>query len=455
MNDQALRFRFGIFMLAAIILLAVLTILFGGFPTYFKRTDSYTIVFTNAPGVAPGTPVRRYGVRIGEVSTVKLVNETGKVEVGVVVDGEYTIRKGDRATLLQGLLGGDTSIAFLPPDDPAKADPTPVAPGTTLVGISPADPGTLVQKAGDLVQPAQEALVEVKKVFEKIDKMTPLIEDTLKDFREIGKIAKSAGPELQKTNEELRLLIKTTREVVPEVKKTNDEIQVAVRYWVRVGERVDVLLKTNEDKIVRSIERMEETLKRVNDLLGDENQKNVRDILRNVKSGSAQLDSIAKETNELIKDTRVTVKQVNESLKKADEAIADLQRALKPLGERGPGTLKNIDEAAENLNKTIKDVRELVNVIGRSEGTLSKLVFDPSLYNNLNDSAAMTTKILPRLDRVLRDIEIFADKLARHPELLGIGGVVRPSSGLKESPSVMPFRPIGGWKASPSVIPYP
>ena len=36
MNDQAIRFRFGIFVLASLILLAVLTILFGGFPNYFK-----------------------------------------------------------------------------------------------------------------------------------------------------------------------------------------------------------------------------------------------------------------------------------------------------------------------------------------------------------------------------------------------------------------------------------
>jgi phospholipid/cholesterol/gamma-HCH transport system substrate-binding protein len=46
---------------------------------------------------------------------------------------------------------------------------------------------------------------------------------------------------------------------------------------------------------------------------------------------------------------------------------------------------------------------------------------------------------LPRLDRALRDVEIFADKLARHPELLGIGGAIRPSSGVKETHSVIPW----------------
>src|ERR1700722_11823323 len=101
MNEQAIRFRFGIFILASLILLAVLTILFGGFPNYFKRTVPYTIVFANAPGVAPGTPVRRSGVRIGEVHSVELDNQTGEVVVGITIEDKYFLRKGDRPTLSQ------------------------------------------------------------------------------------------------------------------------------------------------------------------------------------------------------------------------------------------------------------------------------------------------------------------------------------------------------------------
>jgi hypothetical protein len=39
-------------------------------------------------------------------------------------------------------------------------------------------------------------------------------------------------------------------------------------------------------------------------------------------------------------------------------------------------------------------------------------------------------------------MEIFADKLARHPELIGLRGAIVPSIGLKESPSVIPYRVI-------------
>ena len=39
----------------------------------------------------------------------------------------------------------------------------------------------------------------------------------------------------------------------------------------------------------------------------------------------------------------------------------------------------------------------------------------------------------------------FAELLARHPEALGIGGVVRPGTGLKEPPSLLPS--MYPWKA--------
>src|SRR4051794_40894006 len=172
MNDQAVRFRFGVFLLASLILMAILVILFGGFPSYFKRTDNYTIIFNNASGLAPGTPVKRSGVRIGEVSSVELDNTTGKVRVGIRVDEKYTIRKVDKPTLMQSLLGGESSIAFIPPEDPRlQADPTPVEPGSVLQGTIPADANTLMQKTAELVQPAQEAVVEIKKVFQGINEM--------------------------------------------------------------------------------------------------------------------------------------------------------------------------------------------------------------------------------------------------------------------------------------------
>ena len=48
MNEQALRFRVGLFVLATVLLLAVLITLFGGVPTFIRRHDRFTVVFDDA-----------------------------------------------------------------------------------------------------------------------------------------------------------------------------------------------------------------------------------------------------------------------------------------------------------------------------------------------------------------------------------------------------------------------
>ena len=501
MNEQAIRFRLGIFVLAALITLAVLITLFGGFPSFFKKSKAYTVVFTNANGIAPGSPVRKSGVRIGEVRSVTLDDANGKVNVGIEIDQEFTLRKSDKATLIQVLLGGDASIAFLPPEDEKQHDLTPTEPGASLVGFLPPDPGTLLQKTGDLMPPAQEALVEIKKAFQRIDKLLPTMDEALgelrktaKDFGEVAKAAKEIMPEVRKTNDQIQTLFKNAdvavkefmpevrktndqvqtlfknadaavKEMVPEIRKTNDEIrtltknvnaavptfkqtaeeaQVTLRNWGRVGERLDVMLQTNEDKIAKTLDKVKDAADRAAKLLSDDNQRLVTDILRNVKTGSDRLDAIAKNseslvrnTDELIQEARIAVRTANKTMGKFDETMGQIGKLTGPLGERAPAIMKNLEEGTILLNKTLGDARELIQAIGRNEGSFQKFMSDPGLYNNLNDSALMVTKILPRVDRALRDFEIFADKIARHPESLGIGGVVRPGSGVKEAPSTI------------------
>src|SRR5262249_7746104 len=104
----------------------------------------------------------------------------------------------------------------------------------------------------------------------------------------------------------------------------------------------------------------------------------------------------------------------------------------KPLADRSDNIMKNLDESTEKLNKALGDVREVMRTFSQGQGTLQRFLDDPSLYNHLDEAACMVTRILRRLDRIMQDFEVFSDKLARHPEALGLGGVIRPGSGIKE-----------------------
>jgi phospholipid/cholesterol/gamma-HCH transport system substrate-binding protein len=486
MNEQAIRFRIGIFVLAALIALGVLIVLLNGLPYYFLPSTTYTIQFDDAQGVAAGTPVGRSGVKIGEVRRVTLDDLTGKVEVLIQVDNGYKLHKGEQPTLKRSVLGGDTMIAFQLPPGRKDVDPNLIEPGAVLEGVSP--PG-----ASDVIGPAEAALKEIKitlekltpaaeetlreiriaipktsdtiqdtakkltppveKMIEKIDKMLPSIERAFdridkmapgveKAVEELRDVVKRLGPGAEKALERIDKLAPVVErafdkvdkmapgleKTLEEFRRTADEIQVLTRTWNKFGERLDLFMRTNEDKLVKTIER-------VSEMFNDENQKNIQGTLKNVRVASDRFDAIAKNTDDLLKDSRSTLKTFNDSLVKVDKMVTDLQKATKPLGDRGESIMKNIDESTDKLNRTLSDVRELLQTVTRGEGTVQKLLTDPCLYNNLNEASLSLSRLMPRMEHILRDVEIFADKIARHPESLGIGGVVRPGSGVKESPT--------------------
>jgi phospholipid/cholesterol/gamma-HCH transport system substrate-binding protein len=431
MNDQAVRFRLGIFVLSALILLAVLIMLFGGWGRVFQHYNEYTIVFDNAAGVAAGTPVRRSGVKIGEVQSVELDSKTGEVRVRIKVASDYVVRKNDVATITRNLLG-DTSIDFVPNNDqvnlmpgeggeqpvlfqqgqaaPQPPDTSPVPPGSTLRGRSSAQGGNLAQQGAELVPAARE-------MINQLTKMLPLVDETLREYRQLGKLMSG---------------------LLPAFSKTNEEIQLMARNWGKLGERLDVLLQSNDQKLTKALDQLNESLRRLNTTFSDENQKNLTDTLKNVRESSNRLDSITRNTDDLIKESRKTMTQINSSVSRANDVMNNLQQATQPLAERTPTIMRNLDESSAKLNALLTNLSGVFNAFGRGDGTLQRLLNDPSLYNHLNDAACMIARTVPRLDRALADLEIFADKLARHPEAIGLGGVVRPSVGLKEAPTTSP-----------------
>jgi phospholipid/cholesterol/gamma-HCH transport system substrate-binding protein len=417
MNEQAMRFRLGVFVLVSLILLAVLVTLFGGFPAFFTRHHTYTVTFDDAAGVGPGTPVRRSGVRIGDVRRVELDPETGKVKVTVRVLARYPLRRNDRAVLSRGLFGGDTAIDFVPqpPAPGAKAaDRTPVEPGSSFEGVTQVDVNAVLRQTSELMPPAQDTLKDIRNSLARLDKMAPAMEQTLREFQALAKSANEAMPGLQKTNE---------------------AVQGTAKNWGKAGEGLDKLLRGNEEKLARALDSLNETLKRVNKTFSDENQRSLTETLKNLQKGSERLDSITRVTDDLLKEVGKTVGQLNGTIGKADAVMANLQQATRPLAQRSDSITRNLDETTAKLNQTLNEVSELLRLVGRGDGTVQRLLADPSLYNNLNQAACMVTRILPRVDRALQDLEIFADKLARHPEALGLGGLVNPGSGLTQAPS--------------------
>ena len=148
-------------------------------------------------------------------------------------------------------------------------------------------------------------------------------------------------------------------------------------------------------------------------------------ILKNVRAGSDHLPSITTNADEMLKEARGTMRRIGDTVSRAEGTIANLEKLTKPLAERSDSIFKNLDESTVKFNRLLTDVQGLLHGLGDGNGTLSKFLNDPSLYNHLDETACEIARMLPELKRIVADMEVFADKLARHPELLGGRGIIR------------------------------
>ena len=216
MAERRLRLKLGVFLALTLVVLAGLVVFFGRAPDLFSNKASYTILFPEAPGIGPGTPIRKSGVRIGEVSGVDLDPETGQVRVAVRVDRKFLPRKTEEANITKGLLSGDAAIDFLPhlaeegaPYHPGEVYP----PGSEIVGVPPITPRSLLTPASGMLVQAQSSLDRIVKAFEKLEKLERLEPVMQNAFEEIANLAHDARlfiPELKKTNDRFQNLLGRT-----------------------------------------------------------------------------------------------------------------------------------------------------------------------------------------------------------------------------------------------------
>ncbi|HTI51453.1 MAG TPA: MlaD family protein [Planctomycetaceae bacterium] len=195
--------------------------------------------------------------------------------------------------------------------------------------------------------------------------------------------------------------------------------------WRKVGSNVNGLMDTHRGQLDHVIEQAAESLheftiamKSANQTLADpQNQENLRTTLAALP--------------QMMEETRQTNAAIRTSVVKADASLSNLAEVTAPLAKKSQSIVTKLDRSVGNLELLLAEMNQFAGTLNRDEGTLKLLVSDPQLYRNLNESAATLQTIMKQLEPTIRDLRVFADKAARHPELLGAGGALKGSSGLK------------------------
>jgi ABC-type transporter Mla subunit MlaD len=454
--EKQLRLRLGLFMGATLIVLAVLVVLFGKAPGLFATKLTYTVLFPEAPGLNPGTPIRKSGVRIGEVTKIDLEPTSGEVRVLITVDPKYPPRTNEAPTITRGLLNGDTALDFLPKLDPATNQPMPrgddLPPGSEIVGVPPITTRSLLTPASGILVSAQQSLDRMVGSFEKLEKIAPQLEKTLLEYELLARDVRQFVPEVQKTNRQIQDFIggggaeRLPAPLPPgAVVAAGPPIEGAepdnlrttlrdVRALVASLRRLEPELATTSKSARTAFDKAGKTFDAANGFLTPENQKETAELLKNLNGIAVSIIKLSGGFQAVLDETEKAVKNFDARTATIPDALNDVRGAVRPFGTRSEALTKDVSEAAAQLNLVLTDVRGLIQTFSRENGTAQRLLTDPTLFNNLDTAASSLARVLARAERIASDLEVFADKVARRPELIGVGGAVRPSSGLKDSP---------------------
>ncbi|MEZ6062502.1 MAG: MlaD family protein [Planctomycetaceae bacterium] len=136
---------------------------------------------------------------------------------------------------------------------------------------------------------------------------------------------------------------------------------------------------------------------------------------------------------ELLNETQSTLRAVNGVVQQVDTTVANLNTATRPLAAQSESLVTQLNQSMANIQTMTRELAVITQLMNQNDGTLKKLITDPAMYRNLNSTASSLAALLQNLQPVVADLQVFSDKVARHPELLGIRGAMRGSSGIKDS----------------------
>jgi phospholipid/cholesterol/gamma-HCH transport system substrate-binding protein len=413
MDDNGYRFGVGVLVLASAIIGVLLIAFFGAVPKFWMERYRFTVNFPSAPNVGVDTPVRKNGVHIGRVAKVELRKQRGGgVDLLLEIDGDYELLVGEVPRIKTGsLISGDSIIEFVEPDTKELL--------TRFDGFSgsPKD-GVLDERE---LQASQQVIG--RQDFIAKGEVVP---DPLEAFGDMAGLANS----LQRVAERMDNILSVAqdtfggdntpiRDVTSRMQTTLDNINVTVGTINRIGTQIE---RANlPDLVAEALNTLPGLLKKAEGTLTQ-----LQSTLKGFEEFSDSLESIGGEFQGIGETVR-------SALTNADQAIGNLAEITEPISQRSDQIAANLGNALANIEGLAADLKIFARRLNNSQGTLARLVDDPSMYGKLNDTldnirlvSGNVEVITRRLQPVIEDVRVTADKLARDPAQMGVRGILSP-----------------------------
>ncbi len=372
MDERRMQFWVGMLFVGAVIVALGVVMLVRGLPNWFGfHTYPLQVRFDYAPGVTAGTPVRKSGIRIGEVESIRLADDDSSVIVTVLIQKGRNIYKDEECYLKQNFLG-DTSLTFVA-SEPRPTTRELVPPNTVLEGRVSEDPTGLkralsgpIRTVNDTGEALREASVELKAAARNVNRILNSEEV------QIHKVLKNAGEALGAVSAIL-------------------------------GDQ------DTQRRLTVAMKNMPATLDNMN------------------KTFQAAQDSIEAFTKRSGPDNRTAVERMVSTINMTERTL----RKFSTESEDGrPAPADQIAAAMQDIGTITSLLRQIISRIDQGQGSLGALLNDRQLYDRLDRAARNIEQVSRELRPIVDDVRVFTDKIARHPGVI-VRDAVKPGIGIK------------------------
>jgi phospholipid/cholesterol/gamma-HCH transport system substrate-binding protein len=211
--------------------------------------------------------------------------------------------------------------------------------------------------------------------------------------------------------------------------------------WRDVAKNINNLMDTKRGNLDEVVERAAEslhqftvTMKNANQMIATANKLVSDPVTQQAMQDTLlALPKLVGATKTTIDETRQTVASTRQVVDTMNRNLVSLSQVTEPLGKRGEQMVSKLDSSLKKFDEFMTELNHFAKVVNQKDGSLQKFVSDPSLHDQLVRSSESANVLMKNLEPVLKDLREFSDKVARNPEVLGLGGAVRPSTGLKDA----------------------
>jgi phospholipid/cholesterol/gamma-HCH transport system substrate-binding protein len=370
MNERVMQFRIGMFVIVAGLVLTMLIVWFGEGPVLFRDQRYLVVHYPQAPGVAEGIPVRKSGIRIGEVVSVAFderPDQPDGVLVTLALESRFRLRAGSTPQIARGLIG-DVWIDMLPGSgsEPLITSRTIEAAARHIVeGSVTPDPSQALAAATEAFANVKGTLSAIEAAANGLASITGKadnVDELIVSFRDAGqKVGSLAG-------------------------------------------RLDAMIAQSGDDLTPTLASFRQAADAFNQTLDEPTRANLRIAAQELANTTVQLKKLLVDLAPLA----------------ADLGGGPDRRAATVAGQT-MARLSRIVYDVQLLSATLNDGQGRLN----PNGTLQRLLTQPDLYNNVTNLSTTAARVVAGAERAVANLNRFAERIANDPSAITRGALSR------------------------------